>query len=149
MQLMPSTARSMARRAGVSLRADKGPEHERIVDPELNLTLAQEYISLLLKDDNIKGNLLLLACAYNSGPGPIQRWKSQPEFRNDPLLFLESIPSRQSRVFTQHVLTNYWVYRQRLGQPMPDLDALAAGQWPTYTALDSSTSKGGRHASTR
>jgi hypothetical protein len=39
------------------------------------------------------------------------------------------------------VLTNYWIYRQRLDQPMPDLDALAAGKWPTYTAYDGATTR--------
>jgi hypothetical protein len=35
----------------------------------------------------------------------------------------------------------------RLGQPTPDLDALAAGNWPTYTAEDSLSGQGGAYAS--
>jgi hypothetical protein len=41
------------------------------------------------------------------------------------------------------------MYRQRLGQPAPDLDALAAGQWPTYTALDTPSELESRHAENR
>jgi soluble lytic murein transglycosylase-like protein len=144
MQIMPATARSMARRIGL-------PVYERgaLTDPEINLTLAQEYISDLQQNDRIKNNLVLLAAAYNSGPAPIQRWLAQPDLRKDPLLFLENIPSRETRIFTEKVLANYWIYRLRLGQPTPDLDALAGGNWPTYTALDAPSDQGGQYASSR
>lgn len=60
----------------------------------------------------------------------------RPEYEEDPLLFIESLPSRETRVYVQRVMTNYWIYRARLKQPTPDLDALAAGRWPSYVALD-------------
>ena len=45
------------------------------------------------------------------------------------------------------VLTNYWIYRLRLNQPTPALDALAAGHWPTYIAQDgTAVADNGRHA---
>jgi soluble lytic murein transglycosylase-like protein len=141
----------MAGRTGLPLPA-ASQRHEKaaLVDPELNLTLAQEYVAMLLKDERIGGNLLLAACAYNAGLGPTLRWEAaEPEFKKDPLLFLESIPSRQARVFTARVLTNYWIYRLRLGQSTRDLDALAAGHWPTYTALDNAPEPGVRHAANR
>lgn len=144
MQLMPATAKLMAAQTGETLNAiDRRMRHEELADPEINLTLAQEYIQSLLHDE--RNNLVLFAMAYNAGPGALEHWKSmQAGYHDDPLLFLESIPAGQSRVFTERVLTNYWIYRQRLNQPTPDLDALAAGQWPTYTALDS-TEPDGRH----
>jgi hypothetical protein len=71
------------------------------------------------------------------------------EYRHDPLLFLESIPSHEARVFAKHVLTNYWIYRERLGQPTHDLDELAAGKWPTYIALDPGPEQDGRYAENR
>jgi soluble lytic murein transglycosylase len=148
MQLMPATAHAMAKRAGVALERG-APAHGALAEPELNLTLAQEYITSLIEQDRIGGNLVLLAAAYNCGPGALQRWQSTPELAQDPLLFIESIPSRETRNFTLHVLANYWIYRQRLGQPTPDLDALAGGQWPTYTALDSTTEPDRRHAENR
>jgi len=151
MQLMPATARSMAARAGVPLkRRDRRAEHTALTDPEFNLTLAQKYVELLLHDEHINGNLLLFAVAYNAGPAAVTRLEpSRAEFRLDPLLFLESIPAAQPRLFALHVLTNYWIYRLRLGQPSPDLDALAAGHWPTYSALDSTSEPDGRHAENR
>jgi soluble lytic murein transglycosylase len=138
MQLMPSTARSMAQLTGAPLGPrDSKTERAALNDPEYNLMLAQEYVKLLLSDAHIKNNLILFAASYNRGPTATARWEAaHPEYRADPLLFIESIPSKESRLFTQKVLTNYWIYRQRLSQPMPDLDALAAGKWPTYTAYD-------------
>jgi soluble lytic murein transglycosylase-like protein len=137
MQLMPATARSMAERTGLPLQSSRKAERAALTDPETNLMLAQEYVEVLLEDSHIKGNLILFAVAYNHGPTAVARWQeTQPEYRDDPLLFLESVPWIESRVFTQRVLTNYWIYRLRLNQPTLDLDALAAGHWPTYIAMD-------------
>lgn len=146
MQIMPATARSVARQTGLKPLGEK----TALVDPELNITLAQEYISMLLNDEHIKGNLLMFACAWNGGPSAAARWRSaRAELQKDPLLFVESIPSKESRIFTHRVLANYWIYRIRLGQPTPDLDALAAGDWPTYTAFDSSPESADLHAASR
>ncbi len=149
MQLMPATAAAMAERTGIPLeRRKRHHAPDPLAEPEYNLALAQEYISMLLADDHINGNLVLLAAAYNGGPGAVQRWVAARELMRDPLLFIESIPTQQTRIFTERVLANYWIYRQRLGQPSPDLDALAAGRWPTYTALDV-WEPDGRHAENR
>ena len=149
MQLMPATAAAMAERTGMPLQRRKSRQsRDPLAEPEYNLALAQEYISMLLADEHINGNLVLLAAAYNGGPGAVQRWVASRELMRDPLLFIESIPTQQTRVFTERVLANYWIYRQRLGQPSPDLDALAAGRWPTYTALDT-WEPDGRHAENR
>jgi soluble lytic murein transglycosylase len=149
MQLMPATARAMLARHGVTMRPRDQRALDAIADPEINMALAQDYIRLLLRDPHINGNLMLMATAYNGGLGAAQRAQSSPALRKDPLLYLESIPTGQTRVFTQRVLTNYWIYRLRLGQPSPDLDALAAGRWPTYTALDATENPGSRHAENR
>jgi len=143
MQLMPATARFVAELTGASLgKRDSKKERAALNDPEYNLMLAQEYVKLLLRDTHIRNNLILFAASYNQGPTATARWQAaHPEYRDDPLLFIESIPAKEARVFTQKVLTNYWIYRQRLGQPMPDLDALAGGKWPTYTAYDGATTK--------
>jgi soluble lytic murein transglycosylase len=150
MQLMPATAAAMAERTGMPLERRRKRHHapDPLAEPEYNLALAQEYISMLLADEHINGNLVLLAAAYNGGPGAVQRWVAERELMRDPLLFIESIPMQQTRIFTERVLANYWIYRQRLGQPSPDLDALAAGRWPTYTALDV-WEPDGRHAENR
>jgi len=55
---------------------------------------------------------------------------------HDPLMFVESLPSRETRLFVERVLANLWIYRSRLGQPLPSLEDVAAGDWPSYTPLD-------------
>ncbi len=149
MQLMPATARAMAERTGVALGEPHRRDSALLAEPELNLALAQEYVSLLLRDEHVHGNLLLLLVAYNGGPGTLRHALDAPELRQDPLLFLESLASQETRLFAERVLTNYWIYRLRLGQASPDLAALAAGEWPTYIALDRSQEPGLRHAENR
>ncbi|MBV8653702.1 MAG: lytic transglycosylase domain-containing protein [Alphaproteobacteria bacterium] len=148
MQLMPDTASELADRAGIKLPAS-GKTGRGLTDPEVNLTLGQKYLKKLLDHDQIRGNLILFAAAYNSGPTNLLRWRARPEYDKDPLLFLESLPSRETRIFTERVLTNYWVYRLQLGQPTRDLDMLAAGDWPVYVALDASTKQVASNAAPR
>lgn len=135
MQLMPRTASYMA--GDSSLR---GANRHRLLDPAFNLELAQQYLLYLLDDGAVSGDLVRLAAAYNGGPGNLRRWEQSLVQSgmdvSDPLLFLESLPSRETRVFIRRVLTNLWIYRQRLGQPTPSLEALAAGEWPRYRAFD-------------
>ena len=79
--------------------------------------------------------LSAIAC-YNAGPNNVRHWKDAMDGITDPLLFLESIPVAQTRAFTQRVMTNYWIYALRLGQPVPSMDALANGRLPGYAAND-------------
>ena len=123
MQLMPATARYVARAAGLA-----GVAH--LSRPESNIALGQKYLKMLLADENVDGDLFRLAAAWNAGPGNLERWRRDPQTVKDPLLFIETIPSGETRAFIEHVLANLWIYRHRLGQSSPSLDALAAGRWP-------------------
>lgn len=127
MQLMPATATAIAGRGAGA----------RINDPEYNLSLGQRYLSRLLSQDPVNGNLLYLAAAYNAGPGKLGQWLAANRNNDDPLLFIEALPSRETRAFVERVMTNYWIYRSRLGQSADSLDLLASGQWPAYEGADS------------
>ena len=132
MQLMPATASFIAQ------QRFRGKGRNQLYDPALNMSLGQKYILHLLENDHIKGDLLLLAAAYNGGPGNLKKWQRRAE-RNDysdALMFIESIPERETRIFVERVLSNLWMYRERLGEPAPSLDALAAGERPLYIAVD-------------
>ena len=74
--------------------------------------------------------------AYNGGPGNLRKWLRRVRFQEDPLLFIEAIPARETRNYVERVLSNFWIYRHRLGQETPSLDAIASGEWPSYIALD-------------
>ncbi|MHA1152550.1 MAG: transglycosylase SLT domain-containing protein [Alphaproteobacteria bacterium] len=134
MQLMPSTASFIARDRGFRRR-----KRNQLFDPETNLDLGQRYLSHLLADQAVGGNLFLLTTAYNGGPGNLNKWRRKMDYRGDPLMFIESLPSRETRLFIERVLANLWIYRARLGQPAPSLDGIASGDWPLYVAMDSKT----------
>jgi soluble lytic murein transglycosylase-like protein len=131
MQLMPRTAKAMADRAGIKIRSV-----DDLVDPELNLSLGQEYVRQLLAHQSVNGNLILMLAAYNGGTGALNAMLAKSQYADDPLLFIESLPHQEMRLYVERVLANMWIYRQRLGQPASDLDALAANKWPTYSAAD-------------
>ena len=131
MQLMPQTARFIAKLEGIN-RIQK----KELMNPHINISLGQSYLHHLITDENIGNNLFFLLAAYNAGPGNLKKWSSKTRFNDDPLLFIESIRSRETRKFIERVLANYWIYRLRLGQPMPSLDAAVSGDWPSYIAQD-------------
>jgi soluble lytic murein transglycosylase len=136
MQLMPRTASFVARDR--SLHSSK---REELFKPGLNMALGQRYIEILRDDNKIKGNLVSMIAAWNGGPGNLNKWRRNTEFQNDPLLFIEAIPSRETRQFVEHVLSNLWIYRDRMGQETPSLRMLASGQWPVYTSLEHHSSE--------
>jgi hypothetical protein len=50
--------------------------------------------------------------------------------KDDPVLFLESIPFQETKDYTEKVMANLWLYEQRLGGMSGSLQALAKGDWP-------------------
>ena len=131
MQLMPGTAGFMAG------RRFRGARRDQLYDPGLNIALGQKYVRHLLEiEPGIEGNLFYVAAAYNGGPGNLRKWLRGMGNPEDPLLFMESIPRTETRDYVELVMTNLWIYRDRLGQPRPSLARIAAGGWPVYSALD-------------
>ena len=72
----------------------------------------------------------------NGGPTKLRRWKRRVDYRDDPLLFIESIPSRETRIFIERVVTNMWIYRIRFGQAPHSLQTVVSGGWPRYVPMD-------------
>ncbi len=128
MQLMPQTAYAVAEGHARVATASK------LYEPDLNIRLGQRYLKQLLGHPEVRDNLVFLAIAYNAGPGGLQHWLQTIHYDNDPLLLVESLPSRETRQFVEHVLTNYWIYSEQLHSHMPTLHALADGNWPYYVA---------------
>lgn len=127
MQLMPSTAQ---------LVSDKSFDAKDLHNPDVNVALGQRYVRYLLKTEVVGGNLIYLAAAYNAGPGNLINWKKNVDYANDPLLFIESLPYSETRAFIERVMTNYWIYSQRMTQESATLDALRDGKWPIYKLPD-------------
>lgn len=131
MQLMPATARYMARESGID-----APHAATLHDTAMSVRLGQAYLWHVLEDARPRNSLIHAIAAYNAGPGNVRTWSRRLDRADDPLLFLEMIGSGETRHFVREVLASFWIYRNRTGQPAPSLDALARGLWPIYIALD-------------
>ena len=131
MQVMPGTAKHIAKRTDLTLESPSN-----LLDPETAITFGQAYLQELLNRDGIGDNLMFMAAGYNAGPGRVFQWRDSFNLDHDPVMFLEMIPFVETRVYVKKVLANLWNYRARLGQPLPSLEAMAANQWPTYRAFD-------------
>ncbi|OUR77752.1 hypothetical protein A9Q83_09540 [Alphaproteobacteria bacterium 46_93_T64] len=136
MQLMPRTASYLANDKSLKNRKSR-----KLFNPSYNLELGQKYLRHLMKDKNVKTNLFYLTIAYNGGPGNLIKWKKRAKGSEDPLFFIEAMQSRETRGFIKRVLTNFWIYRHRLGQELPALDDIAQGHWPQYYPLDTKNGK--------
>ncbi|MBI1238942.1 MAG: transglycosylase SLT domain-containing protein [Alphaproteobacteria bacterium] len=122
MQIMPATARHLS---GSS-------DPDQLLDPMTNLRLGQQYLREVMAFGNPRGNILMLATAYNGGPGNLGRWLEEMDYRADPLLYAESIPARETRTYLERVMTNLWIYEHRFSGTTHGVDEMAAGAWPVY-----------------
>lgn len=127
MQIMPQTAEMMR---------DGSSKH--LGDPELNVTLGDRYIEMLTRTDGIDKNLLFIIGSYNAGPKRILGLFEASKRQNgdDPLLFIETLPIKETRDYMQKVMATYWVYRARFNKPLTAMAELTVGRWPTYNRGD-------------
>lgn len=134
MQLMPTTAMGVS---DVSFKHQKGAAcPAQLFDPATNIGLGQRYVRSLADMPIIGDNLLLLLAAYNGGPARVAGMDNLAT--SDPLLFIESMPVRETHDYVQQVLMQYWIYCARLHQPLTSLDQLAHGKWPHYLLHETS-----------
>lgn len=131
MQLTPATASFIMNDR--SLRRNRKKE---LLKPEFNMQVSQRYMKHLLDSDPSGANFLWFAASYNAGPGNFIRWEWQSRHGGDPFLFIESITAWETRNHIERVFANMWIYRDRLGQAAPSLDAIASGAWPIYEGID-------------
>ncbi len=108
MQLMPATARMVARRSGMAWGS--------LEDPDFNMRVGSAYLGQLV--DQFGGSYVMAAAAYNAGPGRPAQWTSlcgDPRSgATDPLDFIECIPFWETRDYVMRVLEAAQVYRARL-----------------------------------
>ena len=80
MQLLPSTAKPLAKRRHIAGKARK-----YLYDPETNLTLGCDYLLHLMKRKGVGNDLLRAAVAYNAGLSNLRKWpRENPGFRRSP-----------------------------------------------------------------
>ena len=129
MQIMPSTAKRVARKNDVKL------SDIDMSKPEHNMFLGQQYIVDLLSHQLIQNNIIKMLVAYNAGMGNLVKFEKTFN-TSDPLLYIESFPAYETRNYIKRVMSNLWLYRARLNQPLTALKELADGRWPYYNSED-------------
>ena len=126
MQLMPGTAKLMADALGVAY------EPARLtVDADYNATLGSAYLAKLRGE--FGSNWMLVAAAYNAGPGRPRRWLTDlgdpRDGKLDPVDWIESLPFEETRNYVMRVTESIPVYRARLAgrvEPITLAEDLAA-----------------------
>ena len=103
-QLMPSTARSVARQ--MHLRAPITVAS--LQSPALNLSLGAHYVGSLL--ERFHGNPALALASYNAGAGAVRRWL-RAHGDDDLDAFVEEIPIAETRGYVKRVLQTFNVYQ--------------------------------------
>ncbi|WOI56031.1 lytic transglycosylase domain-containing protein [Palleronia sp. LCG004] len=111
MQLMPGTARDVARGLGLPYSSDR-----LFSDPGYNATLGTAYLAGLI--ERFGDNPVLVSSGYNAGPGRPSQWiaaNGDPrEDTVDVIDWIELIPFDETRNYAMRVAESMPVYRARL-----------------------------------
>jgi len=102
MQLMPPTAREVARKIGAQW------DTALLTIPDANLRLGATHLEGLLR--RYGDNIIPTLAAYNAGGTPVRRWLARYDV-NDPIQFVENIPYVETRGYLRTVLRNHALYR--------------------------------------
>lgn len=126
LQLMPGTAKNMARKIGVAYSPQR-----LITDPGYNATLGAQYLGEQI--DNFDGSYVLTFAAYNAGPRRAREWIDRfgdpRTMRLDQVIdWVERIPYTETRNYVQRIMENYEVYKIRLGAPFSIESDLVKGR---------------------
>lgn len=136
MQLMPGTARDVARAIDIQHKDDL------LSDPAYNVEYGQSYLEMLRDSPHTGGLLPKIIAAYNAGPGAVMKWNAGAVRDNDDvLLFMESIPFYETRHYVGVVMRNLWLYQMKDAAQNGDAPAMASitqmagNQWPKLQSV--------------
>jgi soluble lytic murein transglycosylase len=106
-QIVPSTGRELARKAGI-----RGFSTSMLFQPATNLQLGTRYIRSLLSQWDGKWEQTL--ASYNAGKSRVLKWITWGDYR-EPAEFVETIPFTETREYVQSVFRNAAAYRRIYG----------------------------------
>lgn len=110
MQVMPDTAKYIARNLGESYSAS------RANSGDTNIRYGTWYMGDILGKLNFQP--VLATAGYNAGPNNAKRW--QPVYGSLPAdQYVESIAFPETRNYVKHVMENATIYSSLLGRPQP------------------------------
>ncbi len=101
MQLMPATARWVARKIGLS---DYHPS--RVTEMDTNVTLGTHYLKMVL--ESLDNQPVLASAAYNAGPGRARKWRADRPLEG--AIYAETIPFNETRDYVKKVMSNAVYY---------------------------------------
>ena len=107
MQVMPATARQVARRH----RYGKY-RLSRLTRIDTNVIIGTRYLADL--GGALGNHPVLMAAAYNAGPGRPKRWTKRGG--GGWLVYIETIPITETRLYVKHVLANRAHYDHAMGR---------------------------------
>lgn len=112
LQLMPGTAKDLAKKAGMAYSQDR-----LTTDAAYNATLGATFLGQQLNRFN--GSYILTFAGYNAGPRRADQWIARygdPRGKDlDAVVdWIERIPFSETRSYVQRVMENYQVYKMRL-----------------------------------
>jgi len=111
MQLMPATAKWVARKIGM---ADYSPSS--VNDFDTNTILGTNYLNIVLT--GLDGSQVLASAGYNAGPGRPRTWRATLSHPVEGAIFAETIPFTETRLYVKHVMSNATYYAAMFsGQP--------------------------------
>lgn len=106
MQVLPATGAEVARKTGAAWGGAPS-----LYDPDTNIRLGTAYLRQLL--DKYGGKPYEVIAAYNAGPAPLNRWKTQRPGM-DPDFWIETISYKETRDYVARVLSFSTVYDWRM-----------------------------------
>lgn len=113
MQIMPDTAKLIARQMGESYNP------AALTDMNTNIRYGTFYLSMI--QSQLSNSPVLATAGYNAGPNRARRW--QPETQAIAAdQYTESIPLTETRDYVKHVMTNATHYGVLLGQGEQSLE---------------------------
>ncbi len=126
MQLMPATAKWVARKIGL-----KDFHQGQVNDTETNVLLGTSYMRLVM--ESLDNHPVLASAAYNAGPGRARKWRGDQALEG--AVYAETIPFSETRDYVKKVMSNS-VYYSALFSEKPQSLKNRLGVIGPRTSLD-------------
>jgi len=112
MQLMPGTARQVARQLRLT-----GFERHDVISVDTNINLGTYHLRQLL--DELDNQPILASAGYNAGVRRAREWRAQRSLEG--AVYAENIPFTETRDYVRKVMNNTMQYARLFGQPFVSL----------------------------
>ncbi|HET7776448.1 MAG TPA: transglycosylase SLT domain-containing protein, partial [Azospira sp.] len=110
MQLMPATARWVAKKIGL-----KDYDHGQVTNTDTNVLLGTSYMRMVM--ESLDNHPVLASAAYNAGPGRAQKWRAAKPIEG--AIYAETIPFSETRDYVKKVMSNSVYYASLFNNGRP------------------------------